>query len=264
MSDENTDNIQKDPQVQGDETGITTEGPNTEDHAAKAGHKGYEKYISDGGKPELYQSPEVFLALKEPLRTLKQQSKRLRQQEAEFDKRIQGQNVMHQAQLETQKSQLIANRDAAIDDLDKDAARNYQNQIDKIPPAQPTQQAPVQSQDVQDWSADPKNAWIDKPGAKSTYAQSQFQAYLNKGHDDITSIRLMESDISREFPEINSNAKTAPQIEGGTKPGNRASINVEMADLTPEESSIWKHSSSMWKGDKKAFLQSVKDSRSGK
>ncbi len=270
MSD-NQDNIQDDSgETPSDNTEQNVDNiqdtPKANEIAAEAGHKSREEFIAAGGKPELYQPPEVFLALKEPLRTLKQQSKKLRAQDDQinqFSNQMQSMQTFHTAQLESQKAQLMANRDAAIEDLDSDQAKAIQRQIDSLPQAAPApiKQAPVQSQAVQDWSNDPKNAWIDKPGAKSTYAQSQYQGYIQKGFDEQTSLNHMETDIAREFPEMNMNVNTAPVHEGGSKPGNKPSKGVTMNDLTAEEQGIWKHSSSMWKDDQKAFLESVKNTR---
>jgi hypothetical protein len=264
MSEENTDNLQPDP---GDSTGDeTTDNPketnDPSELAAKAGHKGLDDFIAAGGSADRYQSPEVFLALKGPLKSIKHQTRKLQEQEQRFNQQMESVKTFHKAQLESQKAQLMSQRDEAIGDLDADKAKAFQTQIDNLQQA-PIQQAapPAQSEIVATWSNDPKNAWIDKPGARSTYAQTQFQGYLSQNHDDTTALRLMEADMAREFPDVNIAARNAPHVEGGTPPGNKPSKSVTMQDLTTEEAAIWKHSAGMWGNDQKAFLTSVKNTR---
>lgn len=265
---ENVDNIQADlgdstSEVDKQNVDNIQDKPDPAELAAKQGHKGYEQYIADGGKPELYQSPEVFLALKEPLKALKQKSKQLDRQTQEFEERLAGQRAMHAEQLKLQREQLMANRDAAIVDADVEGARAYQQQIDnlqRLPEQTPTQ---GKSQAIQDW--EDRNPWVMKQGPRTAYANAQFTQYLTQGYSETDALNLVDSDIAREFPPVNTTARTAPQIEGGTKPGSKPKgRDLTMNDLTQQERSIWRTSPDMWDNDPKKFLQSVKDTRGDK
>lgn len=270
MNDTNVDNIQVEPgetPSESDEQNLHNIQDTSNELAVKSGHQNLEQFVSKGGKEEDYQSPEIFLALKGPLKKIKDQRKRYdqreRERELEFQDRMKGVQSMHKAQLEGQKAALMAQRNERIGDLDAEGAQVIQNQIDALPAA-PAQapQAPGQSQAVQDWSNDPKNAWIDTPGPKSTYAQTQFQNYLRDGHSDAQAIRNMEADIRGEYPDINPNTSSAPAVEGGTPPGNKSkAADPTMSTLTEEERYTWKHNADMWGNDQKRFLQSVKDIR---
>lgn len=268
---ETQQNVDSDPQTSLDNENEISAQPTIDisSKAASQGHQTLEQFIANGGKEEDYQSPELFLALKEPLKRIKQQTKLINRQEREFNQRIEQLNKFHSAQLEAQRNQLISQRDAAIDNYDKGQAQNYQNQIDQLDasikiPAQVSQHPTSQnelSDELQAWNNDPRNAWITQPGAKSLYAHTQFNGYKQQGLDDMTAIRLMESDIQREFREVNPNINGAPMAERGSKPGNKApSTAITMNNLTPEERKVWDLSGNMWK-DEKQFLQAVKDSR---
>lgn len=231
-------------------------------HAAKSGHQDYETFLSNGGQAEDYQTPEQFLALKGPLKRIKEQSRHIKRMEKDFNDRLEGLNVYHKSQLETQKASLMQQRDQAITDYDAEKARAYQTQIDNIS-QQPVNQQPQNtvSQDLVDWNSDPANDWFKTDKAKATYASVQFEDYRNQGHDDVTAIRLMESDVSRRFRDVNHNITGAPSMERGSKPGAKLpSKNITMDDLTHEETNIWNHSGKMW-ASQSAFLKSVQDSR---
>lgn len=235
-------------------------------HAAKSGHQDYETFLSNGGNPDDYQTPEQFVALKGPLKRIKEQSRHMKRMEKDFNDRLEGLNNYHKSQLETQKASLMAQRDQAITDYDADKARAYQSQIDNINQQPVTQQPqqPQMSQDLLDWNSDPTNDWFKTDKAKATYASVQFEDYRNQGHDDATAIRLMESDVSRRFRDVNNNITGAPSMERGSKPGAKAPAKkITMDDLTHEETNIWHHSGNMWPS-KEAFLKSVQDSRGDK
>lgn len=231
-------------------------------HAAKSGHQNYEQFLANGGIADDYQSPEQFMALKGPLKRIKEQSRHIKRLEKDFNDRLNGLNQLHKTQLDSQKSSLMAQRDAAMDDFDKDKARAYQSQLDNLQTNQPSQsQSPQISQDLQDWNNDPVNDWFKTDKAKSTYASVQFEEYRNQGHDDTTAIRLMESDVNRRFRDVNHNITGAPAMERGSKPGAKPPAQkITMTDLTHEETTIWNHSGGMW-ASQEAFLKSVSDSR---
>lgn len=231
-------------------------------HAAKSGHQSYEQFLANGGNADDYQTPEQFLALKGPLKRIKDQSRHIKRMEKDFNDRLDGLNMFHKTQMDAQKVTLTAQRDAALDDFDKDRARAYQSQIDNLQPqpsAQP--QSPQMSQDLLDWNNDPSNDWFKSDKAKSTYASVQFEEYRNQGHDDATAIRLMESDVNRRFRDVNHNITGAPSMERGSKPGAKpASQKITMDSLTNQEMNTWNHSGGMWPSQE-AFLKSVADSR---
>ena len=237
---------------------------NNTERAIEQGYQTKEQFIENGGNPDDYiDDPKTYLALKGTLKRLREQSKQLKNQQSDFEKRVNDLNQYHTQQLELTKAQLTTQRDQAITELDADKARQFQQQIDELTkqPA-PASADPYQqlSPTLQEWNNDPKNDWFKKGGAKALYANNQFVHYKNQNYDDETALRLMESDIKREFPDINANRSNAPMPEGGSKPGAKAGLKVSMNSLTHEEMFAWKAFGHMYENEEH-FLKTVADAR---
>ena len=240
----------------------STAGQSTEAATAK-GHQSKEDYVANGGDEDNWQSPEVFIALKGPLAKIKDQTRRIKAMETDFNSRTANVNKLHNLQVDQLRTDLVAKRTAAIEEADVTQADQYQSQIDNLQPLPETPAVPVQlSEDLETWNADPKNAWIFQAGPKADFAHKQFGIYRGKGLDDAQIINGIEADIAKHFPEVNPHIAGAPMAESGSKPGAKLpSKEITMNDLTAEEARIWRNGSSMWT-DQADFLQSVKDSRS--
>lgn len=228
-----------------------------EETARKSGWRPEDEWAEDDAKrPHEFTSAEIFNDRKGWVKKYRDQNKRMSDMEADFNTRLNNSNKLHEAQLEMQKKDLITKRDAAIDLADRETANRIQNDIDSI-------NTPAPKQDNQDalkaWEQ--SNTWIFQAGPKTSYANDQLNRYINSGLDVATALRSMESDIAREFPDVNHARSNQPSIEGGSRPGGkRPPRAITMTDLTNEERAIYKNMPGTWNTEAD-FLKAVQDSR---
>jgi len=240
------------PEVNND----TPTGSTAEDKARADGWRPLEEWEGDQSE---WRSAEVFNERGVWINKHKEQQERLNSIETKFNSRMDNANKLHEAQLKMQKEDLVSKRNDAIDNADREEADKIQNQIDDL-----SQQAIPEASDNQrnvldNWNR--TNAWIFQGSPKAAYAQAQFGAYQNAGHDSQAAISMMESDVAREFPAVNAHRDNQPIPEGGSKPGaKRAARKLSMADLTQKEASIWRNMPGTWDSEAD-FLKAVQDTR---
>jgi len=103
--------------------------------------------------------------------------------------------------------------------------------------AQPEQ--PVIPKPLQDFAERNVN-WFDKDKAMTAYAVSQSREYIESGKSMDEALKLVESDVRREFAHkfVNPNKEKAAAVvaEGGEK---RAEGKISYNDLSREERSVW-------------------------
>jgi hypothetical protein len=241
---------------------IQPEQTSAEDVARKGGWRPESEWEQDDPKrPDTFSSAEMFNARGEFIGRIKAQDKRLSEMESSFNTRLENSNLLHKAQLDSQKKELIRKRDAAIDLADREGANQFQGEIDNLvtPDISP---APVSNDQtfLDNWNKD--NPWILQNTPKAAYATSQFVAYQNSGQDARTALANAERDIQREFPDVNLDRNRQPTSEGGSKPGGkRGAKALTMADTTEEERRIYRAMPDTWKTEKD-FLKACQDSRS--
>ena len=231
----------------------------TEEQARKGGWKPETEWEEDDPKrPKEFNSAEVFNANGVWIERHKDQQKRMDDMESSFNTRLDGVNKIHQQQLDVQKSDLIRQRDEAIDGADRETANKIQDDIDNL--ATPAVEAVSSDQTTLDnWNR--SNPWIFQSGPKSAYAHSQLAQYERQGMNVAQCLANMEADINREFPAINPNRETQPTPEGGSKPGKKRSAKVlTMSDCTEEERRIYKLMPGTW-ATEKDYLKAVQDAR---
>ncbi|MBL4574431.1 MAG: hypothetical protein JKY86_15360 [Gammaproteobacteria bacterium] len=228
-----------------------------EETARKSGWRPEDEWAKDDAKrPQEFTSPEIFNDRKGWVKKYRDQNKKMAEMEASFNTRLDNSNKLHEANLEMQKKELVAKRDAAIDLADRETANRIQNDIDSInaPAPQQNQQATLDS-----WNQ--SNTWIYQNGPKSAYAKAQLNQYIDSGLDVSTALSNMDADIAREFPDVNQARSNQPSVEGGSRPGGkRPSRAITMTDLTNEERAIYKNMPDTWKTEAD-FLKAVQDSR---
>lgn len=232
-----------------------------EDLARSGGWKPQEEWE---GPKDGWRSAEVFNERGEWIQRHKTQEKRINDLESTFNQRMDSANKIHQAQIQTQKSELHRRRDDAIELADKESANKFQDDIDALnsqrveePTATVNQSAVIES-----WNKN--NPWIFQGGPKTAYAQAQLQVYIGQGQSVEQAITSMDRDIAREFPAVNHNRDKQPLTEGGTRPGStRGSKKLGTGDLTGEELKYYRAMPDAWKNEAE-FLQAVQDTRGEK
>ena len=92
-----------------------------EDMARKGGWRPESEWEDDDPKrPDAFSSAEMFNARGEFIGRIKAQDKRLNEMESSFNTRLENSNLLHKAQLDSQKAELVRKRDAAIDLADRE------------------------------------------------------------------------------------------------------------------------------------------------
>lgn len=244
---------------------------NTGDHPTSAKHMSKDEWVSKGNDAADYKTPEQFDEAGKWIKITKKMQRDMDEMKQSMSQahedQIKGLNQLHNAQLQSKVQQLEAKRDAAIDDFDKVGAREAQTEIDKAYAAQP---APIQ-QPVAQPTKDPaiaewerNNPDILSNPEKLAFANARTNSYLEGGLSMPEALASLDGDLARTYPATNPNRNAPANSEMGSGPGQKSTPKaLTMGDLTSDEASIWKHSSSMWSGDEKKFLQAVTNDRKG-
>ena len=229
-------------------------------HEDKAREGGWKPKAEWQGEPDEWRSAEVFNERGEWIDKHKAQTKRMDEMENKFSSRLDNQRKMMDAQYETQKKELIRKRDDAIDDADRETANKFQDEIDSIKKIdEPASTVNNQAEVLDSWNT--SNPWILQNNPKAAYGKQQFSAYQNQGMGAQQAIAAMESDVRREFPDINLQRQNAPLQEGGTPPGGKPKPRkLTMGDLNSDELKYYRSMPGAWKNDAD-FLQTVQDVR---
>jgi len=240
------------------ETNQEVESPEVSPDVEKAMSGGWRPKDEWKGDADDWVSAKRFNQTGELMESVSSLRKRVDRQSEDFDKRTARQVKLHEAQTKHAIDNLIEKRDNAVDMADRDAVNKIQGQIDELG-TQPEEVAPAKdTQDLDNWNI--ANPWINEETPKSAYAFQQYGKYCKAGNSDIESIRLMEADISKEFPAINSRRENAPTVEGGrSNPGKRVERKLAWNELTREEVNIFTSMAGTWTKDE--YIQAVADDR---
>lgn len=232
------------------------EGPTVAEKAIEQGHQSLDDWVESGKDADQWQPPEVYLQLKPAWSKIKDQAK----QNKNLQKELEAQRSFYGQQVENLREELNTRRDTAVEEADVTRFNEIQKQIDNLPaPAQPGQNDQL-SDELKTWNADPKNSWYRTDEAKQALADRRFLLYKQQNYTDGDAIALMQVDVDKRFPPVNANRDGAPPSEGGSKPGRKsAPRRLSLSDLTPKESSIWRHRpDNMWKNEEEFLKQVVK------
>ena len=135
------------------------------EQASKDGWKPYDDWVEGGGDPEKWVPASIFNVRGEFIGKLKDQDR-------QFNERLQGVNQLHQAQLEVQREELLAERADAIKSGGQEAVNKVaqiDKQLDTLSQPQPSTVPP----ELQEWNE--RNSWIKQPGARSVFYYPQAQ-----------------------------------------------------------------------------------------
>lgn len=231
-----------------------------ESEAKESGWLDKDAWVEAGRDAKEHRSAEIFIERGEWIGKQKELTKRMDKMQHDFETREANANLLRNKQIESDRAQLIAERSSAVNDDDVAGVNAAQNKIDNL-------QQPVDVQQPIDpvftrYQAD--NGWLSTGSDEANFAISQVSHYQSLGMDATACLNAMEKDMESKFPKAQA-VPPASMAEGGSKPGTKpAAGKITMSDLTAEENKIWNNNSHMWKGDKKVFLQAVKDARTEK
>lgn len=231
------------------------------------GHMSKEAWVEQGKDPEEWRSPEVFAERGKWINETKNLKTQIDSLKTDFSGQIQSLNQLHQIQMAQKILDLEAQRDSAIGEADTEQANVYQAQIDQTRKVQnatvtPAQQ-PGKDPAISTWEE--SNPWVMNPDdPKTVYANNRFANYQQQGLTPDAALKLVDSDISKAFPNVNPNRNGAAMAEGSRGPGGKraAGPNLSMTDLTREEQNIYRAMPNAWKSEAD-FLKAVSNDRKG-
>ena len=212
------------------------------------------------GKPEDWIKADVYNVR----RGLVGEIRRQKQINAGFEDRLNNVNQIHAGQLEVQRKELLAARDAAILEGGEEGleiAKNKQYQIDTLNSAPQMQSLPPE---LTEWNE--RNPWISTPGAKATYAQTLFAQSLSQGNNVTQAIALVDREISREYPAGKRAKPPMSEQEGGSRPRGykKSELKLTMGDITQQEQRMIDAMPNAWAGKTETqILKAVADARKG-
>lgn len=249
------------------------------------------------GNPDDWTSAKRFVQTGEMIQANRQLHSKIDYMENEFNKRLQNQQKLHEAQLKMTIKKLEEEKysaaelgdrekyneiDQEIRTLKQEEAQEIQAQPEYHPqpypqhqPAQPTQQ-PTNGVDqdvlfrnlmnhptVQSWRE--KNPWIEQQSPRSAYAEREFVQYVQKNMNNPNAtveeaLAHVDDVVRRQFNNEAPQHSRASMSEKRGGPTRRQSPRLTMSDLTREEKLIWQTMGKTWK-NQDSFLQAVKDNR---
>ncbi len=263
--DENEPNTSA-PEQETDEKGAATE----QEPAPKQLSAEEEKATRDGWKPkdEWQGDPDDWVSAKKfnERGDMIGQLKQLREENRQFNERLENQRKFMQAQQEQTIKELEAKRQEAVESADVDKFNSVQKQIDTLqqpePPANEPGVKPDDAQAINDWNA--ANPWIFEDSEKANYAKFLFAQYGSQGMSAQAAIDRMQQQVNRQYPPQNPR-RDEPSTSESPQPsprGKQRETQLQWHQLTRDEVNVWNAmGKTAFGGDKKAFLQSVKDSR---
>lgn len=220
--------------------------------AKEQGWKSLEEHLEAGGDPGEWRPAGEFLQYGE-------MQQRIKSFEKGFEHRADRLEKYYKAQMKVQKEDLESRLEKAIEDGDKDeikAANKAIREHDKIE-AENKEQPKQLPPELTEWNS--KNAWINKPGAKSTYAKTVFIQAMNAGSSVSDALALVDNEIAREFPSQEKRGHV-PESESGKHKGfKKSSRPLSWGDLSEEERKVF--DTGVFGDDKDKFLKAAKDAR---
>lgn len=219
--------------------------------------KGYqtkEEWVAKGNNPDDWVSPEIYKERGHWIAELKKRDER-------HENQIKNLNTLHRGQLEMVKRDLLAKRDSAFEEGDKETFDKVEQQLADVnkqsqliegdKPQQPEQAQKPQV--VLDWEA--QNTWINDPNDPRTKpAQDIFVRTLSATNDPAKAVAAVNNYFAK--PQ----AKTGRTESSTTRQAANQKKSLSMADLTADEKRMYEE---FWDGDQKSFLKSVENARKG-
>lgn len=226
-----------------------------QDRASALGWKDYDRHIETGGKPEDWQTAGEFLIAH---KFIAERDGWKQGYEARADRL----EKFYKAQMETQRKELEAKLDEAIESGDASAIKRANTNLrehDKLESETATQQQhdPVLSE----WNA--KNAsWINDPeDPKAVYAHTHWPSILQRHGNSASALAELERKLATKFPPPKQEKGHVPGAESGKHKGfQKRTRQVTWDDLTADEVKYYRAFPDAWKS-KDEYLKAVRDAR---
>lgn len=219
------------------------------------------------GDPENWTSAKAYIQYQKL-------NRKVAQQKIDFDKQLKENNEfnrnLYKSQIEILKKQLEQKRDLAVEEGDLDGFKENQKQLDDIVQqekqySQPKQPDRLNDPAIDDWIN--RNPWIAQDTPKSRAADAMLEA-IKFEHPELDIKNQLEMlderlGLAPKKPALNPR-RSAPSLseQGTRRVGSKSNRDLTMSDLTQEERDAWRlMGKSIYGGDEKKFLKSVKNSR---
>lgn len=232
MSEElKTEQVQPEQQEQPQYTEI-------EQAAMAKGWRPKEEYTGD---PERWRSPEVFLALDEPLKRIEHQSKELKQLRQALEAFKEHHTKVEASAFDRAIKSLQVERMAAAEEGDTVKVLKVQEQIDLVKDQKAEHAAQAKQPVVQDVPAlnpefiawHEKNSWYQSNKAMTAVADAYGKELAEKGYTPAQVLRQVEERVREEFPQKFSNSNTKRPM--AVEPSNRGGAAKDTVDVSMTE-----------------------------
>lgn len=223
------------------------------------GHISKDDWIAMGRDGEEWRSADAFEERGKWIKRVQDLENRVSTTEQSAEDQVRHLNAFHEAKIKDLK---VKQREA-VELGDTEQYDALDKQIDETKGAQAV--APVNNGATAEAAWNTANPWINQPGPKSTYAISQYGVYSKQGMTAQQALQMVDQDIKREFPSVNTARQAAPTSEGGSKPGGRreSAGKLSWGDLSSTEVKYYNSLGSKAFGSKSDYLKTVANSRKG-
>jgi hypothetical protein len=248
---------------------LPEETPQKEDtKEVPSGYMTKDAWIAAGKDPDEWVSPEVFKERTQRIKETSRLKREIAERERENDNRLRNMALLHRAQLERQKEEILAARDEAIDLSDRDGVKAADKRIKELD----KEMALVDDQEVAqvkkplevvEWEEE--NPWInDNDDPRTPIAQKVFAEALSAGKTMAYALRAAEKAVEKAIQDEPRDVRKKPAVSMSDSPRGTVSKNdspsISWNQLTRDEEEIYNSllSSSM---SKKDYLKAVSDDR---
>lgn len=276
--------IEEEPEIISDEPKDEPK-PQVNDEEDKARQRGWTskaEWVAQGKDPDEWVSAKHFNekgTLISKAREFEQLQKTFKTDVDNVKKYVQAQAQLQIQELQRQNQELLEAKRSAVQYGDWEGVQkaeqaltnnainqlNLQQQIQ-----QPQQQGPSQEELEVEAQFERENQWINikdpthQDYGKAVFAQNLYAQLLNTPNMTVNQrLEYLQNEIAQRFPKspVTNPNRDKPAITD-TKQSGKVSGELTWGDLSKQELSEWSaFGEMMFKGDKKAFLKAVKNSR---
>jgi hypothetical protein len=239
--------------------------------AREDGHTTKDEWTEAGKDPERWKSAHEYVEygkIKSALDRSKADQDKIRE---DYDKRFENLNKLHKAETDSKIKALKAEQRKAVEEADTEAFDDAQGKIDDLKVEEveetPAPKGNAKPAEITDWEA--RNTWINDPkDPKTQMTQGLYNGFMQANPN--SSPKEVVDYIDAQLKGMGMvEAKTNPRRDAPSETGRspitpKSNGKLSMSGLSNDERDLWaKAGADLWGGDKKAFLQSVADSRRG-
>lgn len=263
-----------------DDEGLESEEPDEElegepesekAHPADKIYIGREAWIKQGRDPDKWVPPEVFRERVERINL----SSKLKQQEREFNRRLEGVNRYHETlnqfnkmQLDQLRSQLDLKRDQAIEVADLKEVKRIDKELRDIDAMEGAiKPAPVEQPaippEVIEWNAE--NQWLTEDHPLRGQINETYVNAISEGKTIAGALRAVDRVAAQLLKSEPAQKKQPRSMVDNPKGGvvTKSQSNMSWESLSSQEKSIYDELYADAGVSKKEYLQSVADSKKG-